>query len=165
MCELPLSLTNFIERHDAPDRRHLTLRLAKIRIRISRRNAYLSRMRRFEYCKPVLAKKVPTGPRLDSRDQIRWVPRTRRSRWQGREAVGLDWTWRFPFIIETALKMHQTQFIIDGEICVLDVQGISDFNALHSNRHNEEASFMPSTWSGSMATTCGTSRCTHARPG
>ena len=35
--------------------------------------------------------------------------------------------------------MRQTQFIIDGEICVLDVQGISDFNALHSNRHNEEA--------------------------
>jgi ATP-dependent DNA ligase len=26
-----------------------------------------------------------------------------------------------------------------GEICVLDVQGISDFDALHSNRHNDEA--------------------------
>jgi ATP-dependent DNA ligase len=43
---------------------------------------------------------------------------------------------RFPFIVETALKMRQKQFIIDGEICVLDVQGVSDFNALHSNRHN-----------------------------
>jgi bifunctional non-homologous end joining protein LigD len=29
--------------------------------------------------------------------------------------------------------------LADGEICVLDVQGISDFNALHSGRHNDEA--------------------------
>ena len=27
MCEMPASLTDFIERHDAPDRRQLTLRL------------------------------------------------------------------------------------------------------------------------------------------
>lgn len=38
-----------------------------------------------------------------------------------------------------ALKLKTQQFIIDGEICVLDVQGISDFDALHSNRHNDEA--------------------------
>ncbi len=35
--------------------------------------------------------------------------------------------------------MKQQRFIIDGEICVLYVQGISDFSALHSNKHNEEA--------------------------
>jgi ATP-dependent DNA ligase len=35
--------------------------------------------------------------------------------------------------------MKQPRFVIDGEICVLDVQGISDFNALHSNRLNDEA--------------------------
>jgi bifunctional non-homologous end joining protein LigD len=35
--------------------------------------------------------------------------------------------------------MRQSRFIIDGEICVLDVRGVSDFNALHSNQHNEEA--------------------------
>jgi hypothetical protein len=35
--------------------------------------------------------------------------------------------------------MKQSRFTIDGEICVLDVQGISDFNALHSSRHNDEA--------------------------
>jgi bifunctional non-homologous end joining protein LigD len=52
---------------------------------------------------------------------------------------GLDWSWRFPCIVETALKMKPQLFVIDGEICVLDAQGISDFNALHSNRLNEEA--------------------------
>src|SRR5262245_3349526 len=52
---------------------------------------------------------------------------------------GLDWTWRFPWIIETAQKLRKSRFVIDGEICVLDMRGISDFNALHSNRHNEEA--------------------------
>ena len=30
------------------------------------------------------------------------------------------------------------QFVLDGEAVVLGVDGISDFNALHSNRHNEE---------------------------
>ena len=80
-------------------------------------------------------------PRLDSRSQYGYRGRIVR---EGRKVqllskTGLDWAWRFPFIVETALKMKQQQFIIDGEICVLDVQGVSDFNALHSNRHNEEA--------------------------
>ena len=35
--------------------------------------------------------------------------------------------------------MRPSRFMIDGEICVLDLQGISDFNSLHSNRHNDEA--------------------------
>ena len=30
------------------------------------------------------------------------------------------------------------QFVIDGEAVVLGVDGVSDFNALHSGRHNEE---------------------------
>lgn len=99
-------------------------------------------MPKFEYCKPVLAKAVPTGPD--------WIHEIKYDGYRGRvvrdgNAVkllsrsGLDWTWRFPFIAETARKMRQKQFVIDGEICVLDLQGISDFNALHSNRRNEEA--------------------------
>jgi len=56
-----------------------------------------------------------------------------------RSKSGLDWTWRFPWIVETALKIRKSRFVIDGEIVVLDVRGVSDFDALHSNRHNEEA--------------------------
>ncbi len=99
-------------------------------------------MRKFEYFKPNLAKAVPTGPD--------WINEVKYDGYRGRvvrdgadvkllSKSGLDWGWRFPWIVETALKIKQQQFIIDGEICVLVVQGISDFNALHSNRHNCEA--------------------------
>lgn len=30
------------------------------------------------------------------------------------------------------------QFVLDGEAVILGVDGISDFNALHSGKHNEE---------------------------
>lgn len=36
-------------------------------------------------------------------------------------------------------QIRLNRFIIDGEICVLDVQGISDFYTLHSGRHDDEA--------------------------
>lgn len=99
-------------------------------------------MLKFEYCKPVNAQAVPTGPD--------WIHEVKFDGYRGRivrdgrdvkllSKSGLDWAWRFPWIVETALKIRQSQFIIDGEICVLDVQGISDFNALHSNKHNAEA--------------------------
>ncbi|MET0407237.1 MAG: RNA ligase family protein [Hyphomicrobium sp.] len=88
------------------------------------------------------AKAVPTG--------ADWIHEIKSDGYRGRvirdgkhvrllSRSGLDWAWRFPWIVETALKIKQQQFIIDGEICVLDVQGISDFDALHSNKHNDEA--------------------------
>ena len=43
---------------------------------------------------------------------------------------GYDWTSRFPWIVESALKNRLKQFVIDGEAVVLGVDGISDFNAL-----------------------------------
>ena len=51
---------------------------------------------------------------------------------------GSDWTSRFPWIGEAALKIRIRQFVIDGEAVILGVDGISDFDALHSGRHNEE---------------------------
>ena len=51
---------------------------------------------------------------------------------------GYVWTKRYPWIVEAALKNRIKQFVIDGEAVVLGVDGISDFNALHSGRHNEE---------------------------
>jgi ATP-dependent DNA ligase len=36
------------------------------------------------------------------------------------------------------LKNRQKRFVIDGEAVILGVDGISDFDALHSGRHNEE---------------------------
>jgi ATP-dependent DNA ligase len=51
---------------------------------------------------------------------------------------GHDWTARYPPIVEAALKNRQTSFVIDGEAVLLGVDGISDFNGLHSRKHNEE---------------------------
>jgi hypothetical protein len=40
----------------------------------------------------------------------------------------------FSLIVETALKIKQSHFVIDGEAVILGVDGISDFNALHSRQ-------------------------------
>jgi ATP-dependent DNA ligase len=50
-----------------------------------------------------------------------------------------DWTRRFSWIAEAALKKNrQKHFVIDGEAVVLGVDGISDFNALHARKHDHE---------------------------
>jgi ATP-dependent DNA ligase len=51
---------------------------------------------------------------------------------------GYDWTKRYPWIVEAALKSRTKHFVIDGEAVILGVDGISDFNALHSGKHNDE---------------------------
>jgi bifunctional non-homologous end joining protein LigD len=54
---------------------------------------------------------------------------------------GYDWTKRFPWIVEAALKNRQEQFVIDGEAVILCLDGMPDFNALHSGKHNAEVQF------------------------
>ena len=54
---------------------------------------------------------------------------------------GHDWSKRFPWIVETARKIRQKHFVLDGEAVVLGVDGISDFNALHSRKHDAEVQF------------------------
>lgn len=96
---------------------------------------------KFEFCRPA-AKKVRAGPG--------WIHEVKYDGYRGRvvrdgkavrvlSKAGLDWTWRYPMIVEAARKMKQKQFIIDGEICVLDVRGISQFDWLHSGKYNDAA--------------------------
>lgn len=47
-------------------------------------------------------------------------------------------TGRYPWIVESALKNRMKQFAIDGEAVVLGVDGVADFNALHSRKHDHE---------------------------
>jgi bifunctional non-homologous end joining protein LigD len=54
---------------------------------------------------------------------------------------GYNWTDRYPWIVEAAGKIRQRQFVLDGEAVVLGVDGISDFNALHSRKHDDEVQF------------------------
>jgi bifunctional non-homologous end joining protein LigD len=51
---------------------------------------------------------------------------------------GYDWIRRFPWITEAALRNRTKQFVIDGEAVVLCLDGMPDFNALHSGKHNAE---------------------------
>jgi hypothetical protein len=51
---------------------------------------------------------------------------------------GNDWSGRYPWIVEAALRNKHGQFVIDCEAVVLGVDGIADFNALHSRKHNHE---------------------------
>ena len=51
---------------------------------------------------------------------------------------GYNWTDRYPWIVEAALKNRHKQFVIDGEAVVLGVDGVADFNALHSRKHDDE---------------------------
>jgi bifunctional non-homologous end joining protein LigD len=51
---------------------------------------------------------------------------------------GTDWTKRYSWIAEAALQNRQKHFVIDGEAVVLGVDGISDFNAQHSRKHDHE---------------------------
>jgi bifunctional non-homologous end joining protein LigD len=105
-------------------------------------DAYLIRMfKAFEFCLPTTGAKVPAGAewfheikydgfrlRVErDGDRIRLITRG-----------GYDWTKRFPWIAESALKNRIKQFVLDGEAVILGVDGASDFNALHSGKHNEE---------------------------
>jgi bifunctional non-homologous end joining protein LigD len=103
------------------------------------RNAYRRRM--FEFCLPTRAKVVPDGPdwlhevKYDGYrlcverdwDRVRLITRG-----------GYNWARRYPWIVESALKNRYKQFVIDGEAVALGVDGISDFNALHSGKNNDE---------------------------
>lgn len=50
---------------------------------------------------------------------------------------GTDWTKRYPWIPSTMVN-RQKHFVFDGEGVMLGIDGISDFNALHSRKHQHE---------------------------
>ena len=39
------------------------------------------------------------------------------------------------------MRIGNTSFVIDGEAVLLGVDGVSDFNGLHSRKHNAEVEF------------------------
>jgi bifunctional non-homologous end joining protein LigD len=52
---------------------------------------------------------------------------------------GHDWVKRFPLIVAAALKLRQKHFVIDGEVVVLDENGVSNFDALASRKSDKRA--------------------------
>ena len=54
---------------------------------------------------------------------------------------GHDWSDCYPLISEAALRNRNSSFVIDGEAVPLGVDGRSDFNRLHSLKHDAEVEF------------------------
>ena len=54
---------------------------------------------------------------------------------------GHDWSARYPRIVEAALRNRNSSFVIDGEAVLLGVDGVSDFNGLHSRKHDAKVEF------------------------
>ncbi|WP_312017207.1 RNA ligase family protein [Bradyrhizobium jicamae] len=54
---------------------------------------------------------------------------------------GHDWSKSFPLITEAALRNRCQRFVLDGEAVLLGVDGRSDFNGLHSRKHDAEVEF------------------------
>jgi bifunctional non-homologous end joining protein LigD len=95
----------------------------------------------FDFCIPTRGTKVPTG--ADWLHEIKYDGyRLRVERIGTRVRLitrgGYDWSRRFPWIAEAALRNRTQQFVIDGEAVILGVDGVSDFDALHSGKHGDE---------------------------
>jgi bifunctional non-homologous end joining protein LigD len=95
----------------------------------------------FEFCIPTVGTKVPATP--DWLHEIKFDGyRLRLERNVDRVRLitkgGYDWSKRYPWIVEAALRNGTKRFVIDGEAVILGVDGYSDFNALHSGKYNEE---------------------------
>src|SRR5215211_758913 len=100
-------------------------------------------MRKFEFlpCIPTRGTFVPAGPdwlHEIKHDGYRLIVQREGGRVRLFTRNGHDWSDRFPLIVEAALKNKQQRFVIDGEAVLLGEDGVSDFNGLHSRRHNDQ---------------------------
>src|ERR1700710_2768401 len=101
-------------------------------------------MRKFEPCIPTPSKQVPTGPEWlheIKHDGYRLIVQRDGDRVRLFTRNSHDWSERYPLIVEAALRNRSKSFVIDGEAVLLGVDGISDFNALHTRRHDDEVQF------------------------
>jgi ATP-dependent DNA ligase len=95
----------------------------------------------FQFCLPTRATAVPSGP--DWLHEIKYDGyrlRVERDGDRVRLITRGDYNWsdRYPWIVEAARKIRQKRFVLDGEAVILGVDGVSDFNALHSRKHDHE---------------------------
>ena len=108
--------------------------------------AYLPGMRNtaFDPCIPTKAAKVPDRPewiREIKHDGYRLIIQREGARVRLFTRNGHDWSDRYPLIVEAALRNRNNSFVIDGEAVLLGVDGLSDFNGLHSRKHDHEVEF------------------------
>jgi bifunctional non-homologous end joining protein LigD len=98
----------------------------------------------FEPCIPTTAAKVHDRPEWIheiKHDGYRLIIQREGKRVRLFTRNGHDWSGRFPLITEAALRNRNSSFVLDGEAVLLGVDGRSDFNGLHSRRHDDEVEF------------------------
>jgi bifunctional non-homologous end joining protein LigD len=95
----------------------------------------------FEPCIPTRGTTVPAGPdwlHEIKHDGYRLIVHRDGKRVRLFTRNGHDWSDRYPMIVEAALRNRTSSFVVDGEAVLLGVDGISDFNGLHSRKHDDE---------------------------
>src|SRR3954454_19257471 len=94
--------------------------------------------RMYQPCIPTRGTEVPSGPdwlHEIKHDGYRLIVQREGKRVRMLTRNGHDWTNRF---VESALRNRHTSFVVDGEAVLLGVDGVSDFNGLHSRKHDDE---------------------------
>jgi bifunctional non-homologous end joining protein LigD len=97
--------------------------------------------RQFEQCLPARQTTVSTGAdwiHEIKHDGYRLIVQRQGKAVRLFTRNGHDWTDRYPSIVQAALQNRQKHFVIDGEAVILGLGGVSDFDALHSGRRNDE---------------------------
>ena len=96
----------------------------------------------FDPCIPTRGIKVPDRPEwIHKHDGYRLIIQREGKRVRLFTRNGYDWSGRFPLITEAALRNQNSSFALDGEAVLLGVDGMSDFNGLHSRKHDDEVMF------------------------
>jgi bifunctional non-homologous end joining protein LigD len=98
----------------------------------------------FEPCIPTKGATVSAGPdwfHEIKHDGYRLIVQRDGERVRLWTRNGHDWSDRYPWIVEAALKIRQERFVLDGEAVLLGADGRSDFNGLHSRRHDDGVQF------------------------
>ena len=99
----------------------------------------------FEPCIPTRGTTVPDRPEWIheiKHDGYRLIIQRDGKRVRLLTRNGHDWSDRFPLITEAALRNRNSSFVIDGEAVLLGVDGRSDFNGLHSRKHDDEVAVL-----------------------
>ena len=96
---------------------------------------------KFQPCIPTRGKVVPAGREWLHElkmDGYRLIVQRDGDRVRLYTRNGYDWSHRYPWIVESALRNRTKQFVIDGEAVVLGVDGNSNFDALHTGKQDHE---------------------------
>jgi bifunctional non-homologous end joining protein LigD len=95
----------------------------------------------FAPCIPTRGTKVPDGPQWlheIKHDGYRLIVQREGKTVRLWTRNAYDWSSRYPRIVSAALGHRPDSFVLDGEAVLLGVDGIADFNSLHSRKRDDE---------------------------